>query len=138
MLAWLGSAPWAHSLGNLCGTLNILGVAPAEQGRGIGMALVDRAATLLRDRGCTSCLIGETGLKDWYGKLGATLWSEYYVASKPLINEPTLATHPSGLPLLIPQTAWRINVMSFEHIQDHVELIARHEQEFLAKRTRAE
>jgi len=31
-----------------------------------------------------------------------------------------------------------IIVMPQEHIQEHIDLIARHEQEFLAKRTRSE
>ena len=97
MLTSPGAVPWMNNLGGSCGGINVLGVAPVEQGRGIGMALADRAATLLRERGCSSCLIGWTDLVSWYGKLGAKVWSEYRIASKRLSSGLQTGTAVAGI-----------------------------------------
>lgn len=74
--------PWTTMNGKQMGTLNTLGVAPERQGQGIGLALTAGAMEVLRKRGCSHCLIQWTGLTEWYGKLGATTWAQYHMASK--------------------------------------------------------
>ncbi len=73
---------WSPDGGIRIGSLNILGIAPGNQRQGIGLALTARAMEILRDRGCSKCYIQWTGLNDWYGKLGATVWAEYRMASR--------------------------------------------------------
>ena len=75
---------WAGEAGTQVGSLNILGIAPGCQRQGIGLALTARAMEILRDRGCSRCYIQWTGLKEWYGKLGAKVWAEYRMASTSL------------------------------------------------------
>lgn len=72
---------WTADTAVQIGSLNILGVAPGSQHQGIGLALTARAMEILRDRGCSRCYIQWTGLIEWYGKLGATVWAEYRRAS---------------------------------------------------------
>lgn len=67
------------------GTLNLLGVTPGEQGKGIGIALAAKAFEILRERQCRVCYVQWTGLVNWYGKLGATTWAEYRMRSKNLL-----------------------------------------------------
>lgn len=74
--------PWIAMDGKQMGTLNTLGVAPERQRQGIGLALTARALEILRRRGCSHCFIQWTGLTEWYGKLGATTWAHYRMASK--------------------------------------------------------
>ena len=74
--------PWTAMDGKKMGTLNTLGVAPDHQGQGIGLALTAEAMDILRTRGCSHCFIQWTGLTEWYGKLGATTWAKYHMASK--------------------------------------------------------
>lgn len=76
--------PWTDTNDRMIGTLNTLGVAPQQQGQGIGLALTAGAMDHLRRRGCSHCLIQWTGLSDWYGKLGAERWAHYHMASKVL------------------------------------------------------
>ena len=76
---------WTHSLGADCGALSVLGVRDDQQGKGIGLALASRALELLERRGCRSCYIHWTGLASWYGKLGASVWAEYHMASRQLV-----------------------------------------------------
>ena len=82
---------WRQHLGDACGALSVLGVQEEIQKRGIGMALASRAMELLRDRGCSRCYIHWTGLTDWYGKLGATIWAEYRMGSKRISSIPGAA-----------------------------------------------
>ncbi len=77
-------SPWLSDSGLKIGTLNLLGIAPASQRQGVGLALVARALETLRERGCSRCYIQWTGLSEWYGKLGAKVWAEYRMASKAL------------------------------------------------------
>ena len=84
LLSSVVSVPWKQSLGERCGSLGVLGVAKHAEGQGIGLALAARGAELLKERGCSACHIGWTGLVAWYGKLGAKPWAEYHMSSKPL------------------------------------------------------
>ena len=72
---------WARESGTQVGSLNILGIAPGSQRQGIGLALTACAMEILQERGCSRCYIQWTGLNEWYGKLGATVWAEYRMAS---------------------------------------------------------
>lgn len=82
LLDCLSPRMWRHTLGGACGALSVLGVKEENQKAGVGLALASRAMELLRDRGCLRCYIHWTGLTDWYGKLGATIWAEYRMSSK--------------------------------------------------------
>ena len=75
---------WKQTLGVGCGSLSVLGVREDQRGKGIGLALAARAMELLRERGCAKCYIHWTGLTSWYGKLGATVWAEYRMSSRPI------------------------------------------------------
>ncbi len=70
-------AIWKTLLGDNLGALGAVGVAAAEQGKGIGLALVARGSEILRERGVDNCHIGWTHLLDFYGKLGYTRWQSY-------------------------------------------------------------
>jgi GNAT superfamily N-acetyltransferase len=74
--------PWTIMSRKKMGTLNTLGVALEQQGKGIGLALTSKALEILSQRGCSHCFIQWTGLTEWYGKLGATTWAQYHMASK--------------------------------------------------------
>ena len=76
------AATWDADVGVRYGTLNVLGVADDRQGTGIGIGLAAGAMELLQTRGCSRCYIQWTGLVDWYGKLGATVWAEYQMGWK--------------------------------------------------------
>ena len=78
--------PWQEDAGARVGSLNTLGIAPARERQGIGLALAAQAMEILRDRGCSRCYIQWTGLREWYGKLGARVWAEYRMATKTLPN----------------------------------------------------
>ncbi len=78
-------AIWDADLGTRFGTLNVLGVAAGQQGKGIGIALAAKAMEILRERQCRVCYIQWTGLVDWYGKLGSKTWAEYRTGSKKLL-----------------------------------------------------
>lgn len=81
------SSLWAADSGVCVGSLNILGVSPDHERQGIGLALAARAMEILQERGCSRCYIQWTGLDAWYGKLGASVWAEYQMAST-LLAEP--------------------------------------------------
>ena len=66
------------------GSINVLGVAPNKRQLGIGLALAAKAMEVLQERGCIKCYIQWTGLVDWYGKLGTSVWADYRMAKKPL------------------------------------------------------
>lgn len=78
------AALWDRDRAQPFATLNVLGVAEDQQGKGVGFALTARAMELLRERGCSRCYIQWTGLVEWYGKLGATVWAAYRMGSKQL------------------------------------------------------
>ncbi len=77
--------PWKIDIGSRCGSIAVLGVAKEQEGKGIGTALAARSAEIVKQRGCSACYIGWTGLVTWYGKLGATIWSEYLTSTKQLL-----------------------------------------------------
>ena len=79
-------ALWNSDFGTAFGTLNVLGVNPNQQGKGIGIALAAKAMEILKERQCRACYIQWTGLVEWYGKLGATVWAEYRMSSKILTS----------------------------------------------------
>lgn len=78
---------WDKALGPRCGSLAVLGVMQAVEGRGLGTALAARAVEAVKERGCSACRIDWTGLVDWYGKLGATTWSSYRTSTKQLTGK---------------------------------------------------
>ncbi len=75
---------WTTLLGDNVGGLNEVGVADAERGRGIGLALTAWGTAIIKERGAGNCLIGWTGLVDFYGKLGYRPWQAYDVAVRDL------------------------------------------------------
>lgn len=78
-------AVWNADLRSPFGTINVLGVAEDQQGKGVGIALAAMAMEILKERRCSKCYIQWTGLVDWYGKLGAEVWAEYRMGSKKLL-----------------------------------------------------
>lgn len=95
---------WTQEADVQTGSLNILGVAPGRQRQGIGLALTAGAMEILRDRGCSRCFIQWTGLIEWYGKLGATMWAEYRRASTSL-SGPNGFGRPAQIQPLVAGTA---------------------------------
>lgn len=77
-------ALWKSDTGVTAGSLNLVGVSSQRQRQGIGLALTARAMEVLRERGCARCYIQWTGLSEWYGKLGAAVWANYWMAQKAL------------------------------------------------------
>ncbi|MCC7446278.1 MAG: GNAT family N-acetyltransferase [Anaerolineae bacterium] len=75
---------WTTLLGDNVGGLNEVGVVRAERGRGIGIALSAWGSAVIRERGARNCLIGWTGLVDFYGKLGYRPWQAYHPALRDL------------------------------------------------------
>jgi len=69
---------WQALVGEDAGALGAVGVAAAEQGRGIGIALVARASDLLKERGVGVCVIDWVEKTDFYARLGYTKWRAYH------------------------------------------------------------
>lgn len=72
-----GDFLWHTLLGPRTGSLNAVGVAASERGRGIGVGLVARGSEVLKARGVENAGIGWTTLTGFYGKLGYQPWREY-------------------------------------------------------------
>jgi len=72
-IAWGGSDAGAGAVGGL----GPMGIAPAIRGRGLGLALVDRAAVHLAALGAHEMVVDWTVLLDFYGKLGFTPCRRY-------------------------------------------------------------
>lgn len=68
---------WEKLLPGPIGSVCAVGVAEAARGKGVGLALVARGNELLQEQGCESVWLGWTHLRDWYGKLGYTVWRSY-------------------------------------------------------------
>jgi ribosomal protein S18 acetylase RimI-like enzyme len=84
-LRWqAGGFVWEQLLGKDTGGIGSLGVMPAMEGRGIGLALAARATELLQARGLKTSYVGWTWLVDWYGRLGYRVWQEYRMCWKKL------------------------------------------------------
>jgi GNAT superfamily N-acetyltransferase len=81
-IAW-GAAPGRRSstgdaaAGARVGGLGPMGLAPALRGRGLGLALLDRAMVHLASRGVDAMTIDWTILLEFYGKLGFTPCRRY-------------------------------------------------------------
>lgn len=68
---------WKSMLGEDMGAFGEVGVGKDEQGRGIGIALVERASQLLKIRGVRNCHIGWTTLADFYARSGYAVWRTF-------------------------------------------------------------
>lgn len=75
---------WRVLLGYDAGAMGAIGVAPVEQGRGAGIALVARASDLLKERGMRNCYIDWVALTDFYAKLGYRKWRSFFVSMRDL------------------------------------------------------
>lgn len=81
---WRGRFPWPRRLGDDTGGVGALGVAEAQRGKGIGLALAAFVTERLREEGLTHSYVGWTWLVDWYGHLGYRVWQEYVISRKAL------------------------------------------------------
>ncbi len=70
------SVAWARKSERL-GGIGPLGIAPSLRGRGLGLALLDRALLRLREFGATQVVVDWTVLLDFYGRLGFVPIREY-------------------------------------------------------------
>lgn len=70
------NAPWTALFPRL-GGLGEVGVAAERRGEGIGLCLVARGTEILRERGATHAFVGWTGIVDFYGRLGYSIWRDY-------------------------------------------------------------
>jgi GNAT superfamily N-acetyltransferase len=63
---------WLPALGSRPGAIGPLGIAPSARGKGLGLALVAGATSLLHERGVENCTIDWVGteLLDFYARLG--------------------------------------------------------------------
>jgi ribosomal protein S18 acetylase RimI-like enzyme len=68
---------WRKKLGDNMGEIDNVGVDSAHRRQGIGLAMMDVANQLMCERRVGPVLIGNTWLKDWYGRLGYRVWSEW-------------------------------------------------------------
>ncbi|HEX7736103.1 MAG TPA: GNAT family N-acetyltransferase [Ktedonobacteraceae bacterium] len=75
---------WRVLLGSDAGSMGAVGVAEAEHGRGIGIALVARASDLLRARGIRNCYIDWVVITDFYAKLGYKKWRALQMSERTL------------------------------------------------------
>ncbi|HOX37840.1 MAG TPA: GNAT family N-acetyltransferase [Candidatus Brocadiia bacterium] len=75
---------WETLLGADCGGLGAVGIAKAERGKDLGLALCAVATDVLRRRGVRNAHIDWTGLIEFYGKLGYKPWREYWKGEKKL------------------------------------------------------
>ena len=83
---WLGAnITWKTLLGDNLGGISAVGVAASERGRGIGIGMVAVGSEVLRDRGIGNCHIDWTRIVDFYGKLGYTVWREYWMSGRALV-----------------------------------------------------
>jgi len=81
--SWLlPSVYWHELLGPLYGGLGPIGLAKAHRGRGLGLALTALAVQDLKKRGVARMGIDWTGILDFYGQLGFTVWKTYSQVNK--------------------------------------------------------
>jgi beta-N-acetylhexosaminidase len=82
---WLAAnVTWKTTLGDSLGGISAVGVAESERGRGIGIGMVAVGSEVLRERGVGNCHIDWTGIVDFYGKLGYTVWRQYWMSTRDL------------------------------------------------------
>ncbi len=72
---------WETLLGTDLGGLGAVGVAKRERGRGLGVALVAAATEELAVRGAGKVVVDWTHLSGFYGKIGYSVWKEYWLGS---------------------------------------------------------
>ena len=83
---WLtANITWKTLLGDTLGGISAVGVAASERGRGIGIGMVAVGSEVLRERGVGHCHIDWTRIVDFYGKLGYTVWREYWMSTRTLV-----------------------------------------------------
>lgn len=75
---------WETLLGSDMGGYGAVGIAQAERGRGLGLAMCAVASQMLKERGVRNVHVDWTGLLDFYGKLGYKPWREYWMGGKPV------------------------------------------------------
>jgi ribosomal protein S18 acetylase RimI-like enzyme len=75
---------WKTILGDPLGEIGCVGVAEAQQGRGIGTAMVARASEILQQRGAAAVHIGWVYRVDFYGRLGYAKWQAFHMSSRNL------------------------------------------------------
>lgn len=71
---------WQSLLGKKLGAIGCVGVAEAERGRAIGLALVARGTELLVERSIDTCYIDWVVLTQFYAKLGYDTWRGYHMS----------------------------------------------------------
>ena len=69
---------WFPAIGAHFGGIGPLGIAATARGRGLGIAMVAAAVTLLQARGVAHCTIDWTDLTDFYARLGFRTWRRYW------------------------------------------------------------
>jgi GNAT superfamily N-acetyltransferase len=79
---WIGpSIAWVPNAGAdrspAVGGLGPMGIAPTLRGRGLGLALLDRAAVRLAALGVREMIVDWTILLEFYGRLGFVPWRRY-------------------------------------------------------------
>ena len=83
---WLAAnITWKTLLEDNLGGISAVGVAASERGRGIGIGIVAVGSEVLRERGVGYCHIDWTRIVDFYGKLGYTVWREYWMSGRALV-----------------------------------------------------
>ncbi len=73
---------WKQILGPQMGGITCVGVAAAYRGRGLGLALIARAAQLLHARGVSACYAGPATEPRFFGHLGFRPWRRYLIARR--------------------------------------------------------
>ncbi len=82
---WLtANVTWKTLLGDSLGGISAVGVAASERGRGIGIGMVAVGSEVLRARGVGNSHIDWTSIVDFYGKLGYTVWRQYWMCNRSL------------------------------------------------------
>lgn len=66
------------------GSVECVGVVPAQRRRGIGMAMVLEGVRWLRDQGCDSIELRYVALEDWYAKVGFRTYQRQWMGRKGL------------------------------------------------------
>jgi len=82
---WIGpSIAWTARATKRTGGLGPMGLAVDLRGRGLGLALLDRAVRRLADLGIEEMVVDWTDLVTFYGRLGFSPWRQYRHGEKPL------------------------------------------------------
>lgn len=85
---WIGpSVAWTWGLGRGTGGIGPMGLASRFRGRGLGLALLDRCVRHLAQLGVGEIIVDWTGLRDFYGRLGFSVWRRYRQGEKRLYRK---------------------------------------------------